>query len=479
MRGCSWLFCVVAVAHGLVSAASEPLNIGSRRELFVDHYLLDTLDNVKLVPATPVHAETVLRFDAPWEGRYSGYVTVIQDDDLYRMYYRGLPEARRDGSNSEVTCYAESKDGVVWHKPELGLFSVDGSNNNNVVLADHAPYSHNFAPFLNTRPGAPEAHNYLAIAGTKTTGLSVFASPDGLRWEMLHERVITEGAFDSQNVAFWSDAENCYVCYFRTWSGGGYDGYRWVSRSVSENLSVWSAPEVMDAGDAPPEHIYTNQTLSYFRAPHLYIALAARFMPGRRIVSEEAAAALGVEAGYFNDCSDNVLMTSRGGVRYDRTFMEGYVRPGIGLENWTSRTNYPAHGIVPSSENEMSFYIQHNYGQPTARLDRYTLRLDGFASVRAGYDGGVFTTVPLTFQGDALRINFATSAAGSIRVAICDADGNVIDGFSENDSEEIIGNMIARTVKWRGEADITALAGQPVRLKFIMKDADIYALQFK
>jgi len=473
------LFLAALACAGAAFADNGPVEIGSRRELFVDRFLVETLDNIQPVLGVPVHAETVLRFDAPWEGRYCGYVTVFKDGDRYRMYYRGLPEARRDGSDRETTCYAESQDGIAWTKPELGLFTVDGSDRNNVVLADQAPYSHNFAPFVNTRPDAPASERYLAMAGTKSTGLSVFASEDGLRWRMRETGVIREGAFDSQNVAFWSELEQCYVCYFRSWSGGGFDGYRWVSRSTSTDLVHWSEPEVMDAGGAPPEHIYTNQTLAYYRAPHIYIALAARFMPGRRVVSDEAAAKLGVEAGYFNDCSDNVLMTSRGGARYDRCFMEGFVRPGIGLENWTSRTNYPAWGIVPTGEDEMSFYIQHNYGQPTARLDRYTLRADGFAAMRANYDGGTLTTRPLIFAGDNLYLNFSTSAAGSIRVAILDMDGVPIPGFDADASEELIGNMTDRPVHWRDTPDLAALAGSPVRLRFVMKDADLHALQFR
>lgn len=467
------------VIFGMLAAvAEEAIDIGTKCELFIDAHIVDAMDNVALALGNPVHKETALTFDKPWEGRYCGYITVFQDSDLYRMYYRGLPEARKDGSDSEVTCYAESKDGITWQKPEMGLYTVNGNNPNNVVLAGHAPYSHNFAPFLNTKPDASLEEKYLAIAGTEKTGLSIFASEEGLQWRMLHEGVIHDGQFDSQNVAFWSDTENCYVCYFRTWSGGGYDGYRWVSRSVSTDLKTWSKPEVMDAGGAPAEHIYINQTVPYFRAPHIYIALAARFMPKRRVVTPEQAEVLGIESGYFNDCSDNVLMTSRGGAHYDRVFMEGFVRPDIGLENWTSRTNYPARGVVPTGEHEMSFYIQHNYGQPTARLDRYTLRLDGFASVRAGYDGGSFITKPLLFEGNTLHLNFSTSAPGFIRVEILDANSQVIEGYSGEECGEIIGNMIDRPVEWDGKSDIGNLAGVPIRLKFIMKDADLFALQF-
>ena len=471
---CAFLFCLAASW-----ADDAPVNIGSRRELFIDHYLADTFENVRQVLNAPEHESTVLTFDKPWEGRYCGYVTVFRDGDLYRMYYRGLPESGKDGSNNEVTCCAESRDGIQWTKPELGLFTSRGNAANNIVLADHAPYSHNFAPFHNTRPGAPAEEKYLAVAGTSETGLSAFASPDGYHWKMLHEGMIREGAFDSQNVAFWSDTEQCYVCYFRTWSEGGFGGHRWISRCTSADFTTWSAPEVMNAGAAPPEHMYTNQTTPYYRASHIYIALAARFMPERRVVSEEDARKLGIEGDYFKDCSDNVLMTSRGGNVYDRTFMEGFIKPEIGLENWTSRTNYPAWGIVATGETEMSCYIQHNYGQPTARLDRYSLRPDGFVCIRAGYDGGTFTTKPILFTGSSLYLNFSTSAAGSIRVALLNPDGTPVDGYNAETCQEIIGNMLDRPVQWENGADIGAFAGTPLRLRFHMKDADLYAIQFR
>jgi hypothetical protein len=129
---------------------------------------------------------------------------------------------------------------------------------------------------------------------------------------------------------------------------------RWITRTTSKDFLSWSEPVDMSFGEAPPEHLYTNQTHPYFRAPHLYIGIAARFMPGRQVLTDEQARAINVDPGYFKDCSDNVLLTSRDGNRYDRTFMEGFIRPDIGPENWTSRTNYPALNVVPTGPSEMS-----------------------------------------------------------------------------------------------------------------------------
>lgn len=465
--------------------AEEPIDLGSRRELFVDDFLIDRLEGADLRLHTPRDEGSVLAFDKPWEGAFCGYCTVIKDGDTYRVYYRGLPEAGRDGSSNEVYCYAESRDGVHWTKPSLGLFEVRGTKDNNVILANHAPITHNFSPFLDTRPDVPADERYKALGGTMSSGLVAYKSADGIRWKRLRpEAVITKAMvdfpymFDSQNVAFWSPAEEKYLCYFRVFE----DRIRRICRTTSDDFVNWSEPVLMEYrhrdGDAPIEHLYTNQTHPYFRAPHLYVSLAARFMPGRQVLTEAQAEAINVNPKYFKDTSDAVFMTTRGGNIYDRTFLTGFVRGGIGPENWVSRTNYPALNVVQTGPHEMSLYVNQNYAQPTAHLRRYSLRLDGFSSLHAPYAGGEMITKPVTFTGKQLHINFATSAAGGIRFEILDADGKPIPGYTLDESQEQIGNEIDRVVTWKNGSDLSQLAGRPVRLRIALKDADLYSLQF-
>ena len=190
--------------------ASEPsgpqaIDIGSRRELFVDDLLIDRLAGTRLELHPPQPREIVLKFDQPWEGLYSGYETVLKDGDVFRFYYRGMPVARHT-LDVEVTCVAESRDGIHWTRPKLGLFEVHGTKDNNVVLARHRG-CHNLAPFVDANPAAPAEQRYKALGGTGAPGLIAFTSPDGLRWQELQkEPVITKGAFDSQNNAFWSES---------------------------------------------------------------------------------------------------------------------------------------------------------------------------------------------------------------------------------------------------------------------------------
>ena len=477
-----WL---VLICGASAVAQQSPIEIGSRRELFLDHFLIEKLDHARLQLHEPRDEGTVLKFDQPWEGIHCGYCTMIQDGAKLRVYYRGMPAGTVDGTAGEVTCVADSDDGIHWTRPKLNLFEATGTTENNVVLAGDPPFSHNFSPLIDIRPGCPPEQRYKALSGLDTSGLIAWVSADGLHWARLQSGPIIprkapfkfDWMFDSQNVAFWSESEQKYVCYFRVW-----DGVRRIARCESADFMHWSDPVLMsyitDGQPSPTEELYTNQTHPYFRAPQLYVAIAARFVPGRQAISDEEAAALDVAEGYHRDLSDAVLMTTRGGHVYDRTFLSSFIRPGIGARNWVSRTNYPALGILQTGPSEMSIYTNQDNAQPTAHLHRYSLRLDGFASVRADYSGGELLTKHFTFSGSRLDLNFSTSAVGSIRVEIQDDAGLAIPGFAAADCVEVIGNEIDRTVRWKSGSDVSSLAGRTVRLRFVMKDADLYAMRF-
>jgi hypothetical protein len=465
-----------APAAPAMPAAEGAQGIGRRRELFVDRELLAGLRGVELRPAEPVDAGVALKLDQPWEGAFSTYTTLLADRGRFRMYYRGTSIAK-DGGNNEVTCCAESPDGIRWQRPALE------PHGNGIILSGQPPFSHNFTPFLDSRPGVSEAERYKAVAGYAKTGLVAFVSSDGLEWKRRQNDPVLPPppafSLDSQNIAFWSAHENRYVLFYRTWKKVGHTNYRWISRAESGDFRLFTPTGEMDFGDAPPEQLYTNQTSPYFRAPHIYIGICARFMPGRQVLTEEQAKAIRVNPAYFKDCSDAVLLSSRGGQRYARTFMEAFLRPGVGMENWVSRSNYPALNVVQTGRSTMSFYVNRNYGQPTSYVRRYELRLDGFASAHAGYAGGEAVTKPLIFAGAELELNYSTSAAGGVRVEVQDAGGRAVPGFELANARELIGDEIARSATWKSAPPLASLAGKPVRLRFALKDADLFAFRFK
>lgn len=448
--------------------SSNPIDIGSRLEPLVDHYLIEKLDNAALTLHHPTFREIVIDHDEPWEGNICCGHTVFRDGDIYRMYYRGR---HHDWDTNEVThyfsCYAESKDGVHWTKPELGLVEFQGSKKNNIILSGRDKF--NLAPFKDDNPAcAPEAR-YKAITGHG--GLVAYKSADGIHWSpLVDHKVITKGAFDSLNLAFWDSLRGCYVDYHR----GFRNGIRDILTCTSQDFIHWTDPVWIEYPGAPAEHLYTNAIKPYCRAPHIRIGLPKRFVPGRRAIDHPIA---GV--------SDAVFMTSRDGRNFHR-WTEAFIRPGPQDIRWVNRNNYPAWGIVttksdvPNAPDELSFYTTEGYyvGEST-QLRRHTLRMDGFVSVNASLGGGEMVTKPVIFKGDELAINFSTSAAGLVRIELQHNDGTPIPDHTLEDCDEIFGDQIERVVSWKGNSTVSQLAGHPVRLRLVLSDADVYSIRFR
>ena len=134
------------IATATILTGEDTIDIGRRRELFVDDYLIDTLKGARLTLHRPVPREIALVFDEQWEGNTSGYPTVMKDGDLFKMIYRGhrmiWDEGKLRMSHSPVVCYAESNDGIIWRKPTLRVFPLLGQLatkgedplNNNIFL---------------------------------------------------------------------------------------------------------------------------------------------------------------------------------------------------------------------------------------------------------------------------------------------------------------------------------------------------------
>lgn len=428
-------------------SADTSIEIGSRRELFVDHFLIAQMIGTALKLHEPIPT-------APMEKPANNleYGTIIKDGPIYRLYTREARGSKFDGDTTEVTRYCESLDGIHWNRPNLGLFEIDGSRENNVILHE-APFCHNFSPFLDSRPGVPPGERFKALAGTVKSQLFAFVSADGIHWKKFRNepviRYTREYAFDSQNVSFWSEEEGCYVCYFRHFLD---KKLRSVCRTTSRDYVHWTEPVLMKP-NFPGEHIYTTLTHPYYRAPHIYIATPTRFHEDR------------------GQSTDILFMTARGKSPFDRTFREAFLRPGLDPERWGNRSNYAALNIVPTGPGEMSIY--------TTPFRRFTLRTDGFASVHAGADQGEMTTHPIRFTGKKLSLNYSTSAGGSLRLEIQDPEGNPIPGFALSDCKPLVGDSIDQKVSWIKGSDPGSLSGKSVRLRFVLQEADLYSLQFQ
>jgi hypothetical protein len=497
--------CVVAVT----ALAVEPVHIGTRRELFTDAFLIECMEGARLELHEPVPAETVLRLDPdrPWEGTANMGVAVWKDGDGFRMHYRCLNLANlKPGAWTPEWGVAESRDGIRWTRPDINARRIESGRPNNLIADEEGnPLVSLTSLFLNTRPGAPPEERYFGLRivrpdnSMERSWAYLYMSADGFAWRQVGDEPVYRtdlyNAFDSQPMLFWSEAEGQYVMYHRYLVEGrqaGADslpGIRSVARTTSPDLRTWSEPVRMSydtPGNRDPyANFYTNGTQPYPRAPHQYLAFYARLIPERRVVTDAQVLRLGLPTmqsfRYDIDCSDSAFMTVRAEEPelFRQTFKETFIRPGSGPENWTSRSNYALAGMLQTGPDELSIYVNRQYLQPAWHIQRLTLRLDGFASAHAPYEGGELVTRPLIFDGRYLTLNHANGAPGDIRVEIQDAAGVPLPGFDLEACDPIYGDTIERGVTWRGgDGNVGALAGQPVRLRFAMRDADLYAFRF-
>ncbi|MBM3736278.1 MAG: hypothetical protein FJW39_10880 [Acidobacteria bacterium] len=473
--------------------AAEPVAVGTRLELFADSQLIErTSGGARRQLQQPVPREVSLTMDKPWEGNAVNYITVFKDGGVYRMYYRGADvvystEGYKD-SHREVTCYAESKDGVSWTRPNLGLFEFNGSKQNNIVWDGTG--RHNFTPFRDANPAAEANARYKAIGYGDTPagkGLYVFRSPDAIHWSQITGKpVITLGKFDSQNLAFWDTVRGEYREYHRDARDG-----RDIRTGVSKDFVNWTEPVFLDYAPGRVSELYTNQVIPYYRAPHLFLGFptryidrgwtkAAEYLP--RLEYRRVRGAKSRREG--TAVTDGMFMSSRDARAFE-VWPESFLRPGLRKsDTWFYGDMYQNWGLVETASHladappEISMYVTESTMQErTAYIRRYTIRVDGFVSVNAPLGGGELLTKPIVFEGRRLALNYSTSAAGSVRVEIQDANGRPIPGFTLAENAELYGDALDQVVEWKSP-DVSSLAGKPIRLRFELRDADLYSYRF-
>ncbi len=502
---------VAATGHALGAMAargdeakasdSEAINISSRRELFVDQYLIERLDGVRLELHRPMRREVVFRTDAPWEGNSGCYQSVFRDGDIFRVYYRGghvnpSKAYEKEKRSWEILCMAESRDGIHWTRPELNVVEFQGSKKNNLDLDANMVREIGGRPshtsvFKDTNPDCPDGERYkIVIVGSKPKkGLYLLVSADGVHFQLKSQQPFTtSGAFDSQNLMFWDSVGKVYREYHRDFD----HGVRGIRTAASPAPDSFPEPHWLEYPGAAEQALYTNQILPYYRAPHIFMGFPLRYddrgwspsmnqLPGL----EERQYRASKSRRYGTALTDAAFMSSRDGVTFARWY-EAFIRPGPATKDtWVYGDNFVFWGMLQTKSDlegapdDISLYATEGYWEgDSISFRRYTLRQDGFVSVHAGGKAGSLLTKPLVFEGSQLHLNFATSAMGSIQIEIQDAEGKPVKGFAMKDCPEFFGDTIDRTVTWKDNKDMSSLAGKPVRLRFEIKDADIFSFQF-
>ena len=514
-------------------------DIGSSKQLFIDDYIIAERYNVAraLHQASKHEGNPILVADQPWElGDLGGYVESCfihhdDDDQVYKMWYMEFPTSRPAAaadfagkSEREVAeqapteertnhCLAISRDLVHWEKPALGIVEYEGSTDNN--LHEH----HGCQIFFRDPSETDAAKRYKGIVRDEKRWCYVPEySPDGLHWTIDYDHPMPHNIRDDAEQPYYDtqllndarygqrvlehqagpdadkempitdDLMGKYVWPRRVWSKGtgGWGGKRLIGVSRSDDWSRWSPTEHMlfrpDAQDDERAHnLGAHHAEFYGFRPWPYQGIWVGFLHVFYVLVED-----GAKAGGWPGLVEMQLVFSRDGYYWERAFDRTPIIPNGGPGEWDSGMVYrTAEPHIVDDEiwiHYNGFRDRHGppYNWPGSRSSGVGLakmRLDGFVSLEGCEQGGTVTTKPLRFAGSRLLVN-ADCADGFLAVELL-VDGEPVAGRSREDCDTITTDDVRHTVTWRGDADVSALAGKEVQLRFVLRAGRLYSFAFQ
>ena len=440
-----------------------PVQLGSRKYLFIDDALIDKEQNVELT-CNPASGKEDLNFRP---AKSSWRPTVFDKDGEVCMF---IPDGY--SSKEGISRLLISDDGLNFHAPKLGLISCNGSKENNFIFYREPMYG---VVFQDLNPNVLPEEQYKLTAWVANRGIYVYVSPEGIHWRR-NETCMLPLVSGGDAETYWDDQRGVYMSFlkrdssFKTkeFPGGGRRACMFESSEIlkawpfnalaNPYFEAWPMPAVTGEGPvvfSPDKNgeVYRTRAIKYPWAPDTYLAFVWRFGEGERRQIDLGVSRDGIHWKFW---ADKVWYVNSGDAE-EVLSIYGLIRRGDEL--W----QYADYGSAHGGDKQRTY----------ARLKQ---RLDGFVSLDA-IGTGLATTRPLVFQGSKLVLNVA--ARGGLKVAILDESGQEIKGFglAECDLMRLDGTHCVAS--WKSKTDVGKLAGKVVRLKFEMQDAKLYAMQFQ
>jgi len=467
--------------------AVVPIDVG--RQLFVDDFLIEESTLKRTFHQPEIYKEPVIKPEEKRAGMYaapfSGGACYDPADNLFKLWYTRV--------EPHATCYATSKDGIHWEKPELDVEA--GTNivlnprgfNSTTIMLDH---------------GAKDPKERFKYFATETSESSrgFFAahrtSADGIHWS--EPKDTTHRIWGDRSTAFYNPFRNVWVFSQRI------EGYP-VGRCRSY-LEAPSAMELMEAVtpnecrriDGLMVNNVEGKSLFWAHAddldPHHTDARFAHIEP--QLYNLDAFPYESIMIGQFsiwqgpeNDIcgrlniqkrNDILLGFSRDGFHWDRPSRKRFISTTWDRRSWRyGNVQSCAAGCLVVGDR-LYFYFSAQAAPQGERWDTDAttglamLRRDGFASMDACAKTEALTTRPVTFKGKHLFVN-VDCPEGELKVAVLDEDGDVIGPFSLENCEPISSDKTLLQVNWQGDEDLAALAGKPVRFRFHLRNGSLYS----
>ncbi|MBL7649155.1 MAG: hypothetical protein JNK74_23505 [Candidatus Hydrogenedentes bacterium] len=495
---------VMASSRSMVVAEpSGVLDIGDRKQLFLDQSVVESASGVTFTMNTPSKRleGPVLLPDAPWEEAADGsiglYCSVLRENGKTRLWYDV-----RFGDTVQVA-YAESTDGIHFEKPALGIFPLNGSMENNIVMPSRIG---GCAVWIDPNASPEQRYRSQSKGYNEPTAQQLYSytSHDGIHWtQWMHENI---GDCDTQSIAFWDRQVGRYVLYTRRNPNPGTPSRsRIIRRLESDDLTKWENETLVLQADAvddatyasptpkPPVDYYGGAVFRYPDEEGLYLMLSQPFWHFKRRPEGQRWGVKDVENPKSGEnlgpaTIDVRLNASRDGIHFERVGgRRPFLAPGLSGA-FDSKMVWAIPNPIPMGDEIWIYYAGTNkdhdgFVDPAAQgllsgISVTTLRLDGFVSADADYTGGELTTRPLIFSGNRLELNMDAGGGGSVQVELLDEVGAPISGFSRAEATLLCGNSVRTPVSWGEGSDVASLAGRPVRLRFIMRDCRLYAFGF-
>ncbi len=460
---------------------SKPIDVGDRPQLFIDNLFFESSENITLHMNPPTKTgEQTLVSDRPWENATLNWFSVMEDDGSrgpggkYRMWYECYDVEGWPTTNDTSFCYAESADAIHWNKPALAILPYHDSTENNILfrqIGSEGAHSRVHGAGVFKDPNAPPETQYKAVSQGMFTAynpvyrVAGMTSPDGLHWTRLAKPICDVFA-DSQYSGFWDTPTRQYVLYGRS-NGHG----RAIGRATSASFDQFAPLElVLETNDQdPPESdLYNPAAIKYPYADHAYFMFPSLYR-------------------HKDDTLDIHLAVSRDGIHW--TWPERG-KPFVALGpagTFDSGSLYMGQGLIRAN-NELNLYysgapIKHNESELDALskpenkriFGRLVSRPEGLVSAEAGEQEAIFTTPPLKYQGNRLLLNAKTAPNGEIRIALLNAEGKPIPGYTIQDSTPITGDHQQIQATWKRNP---TLPEPTQKLTIKMKNASLYSFQF-
>ena len=476
------LFLATATFVFVVAASADPaFDVGDRKQLFIDNRFIASSDNVEL------HMNQAQKLG------------LIQDQDGKRIF--GHP-SRVFEDNGKIRLYIGADRVAIYESDDGQRFvntgkTVGGGIFTTVFLDPHeSDPARRYKVFWIEFSGTfdPEIHG--VYAGYSADGTNVTKVG----------RVLPFYA-DNPAIVNWDERIGKYVIYLRALSYDSENQRRIARIEVDDPLQPWpykrtdndrmffsteNAEVVLaaDAEDDPHSDIYYNAATLYPWAQDVYLMFTAQFRhfsPERNPYIRPRVAGQWEDYGFL----EVQLAVSRDGIAWQRPSREPYFPTGLADEwdRWLAvmapgvvrRGNYLYQYYGSSGRTHDSVVIRPEYDNAPTELGGIGVvkqRLDGFISADADHHGGWLETPVITFAGKRLRLNIDTGAMGTAFVELRTAEGNAIPGYELSACEEIGGNFIDQAVYWKGNSDVSALAGTPIKIYINLIRAKLFAFQF-